>query len=112
MAKLSWFQRLSTREVVGTVTDVQYAARGIAHENVTLYDVMGQDSVVHRGAILGHQSIPRVGDRVEMYLEKGRSLVRSETQTQRTRPDGSVEVVPQLMVWEPIKSYRVLEEAV
>lgn len=117
MKKPNWFQRIFTREpttkeVVGKITDRQYAARGIAHQPVTLYAVTDEERTVYRGAILGHQTSPNLGDRVDVCLETGNVLVRQETQIQKSNSDGSVEIVPQEIVWEAIKQYKVLEQLV
>jgi len=112
MGKLNWFQRLTTREVVGKVTERDFVYRGIVSQPVTLYSVTQEDETLYRGAMIGHQSSPDLGDNVEMYLKKGDFLVRKPEQIQRPKSDGSVEVIDQTTVWEAIKSYRVLEDLV
>jgi hypothetical protein len=70
---VDFFQKLFTREVVGEVTGVTYANRGIFREPVTLYTVTDDEGVIYRCGLLGHHSEIGRGDRVAMRL-RGASL--------------------------------------
>lgn len=112
MGKLKWYQKIFTREVVGTVTERECCTRGIMHQPVTLYIITQADGAVYHGALDGHHYHPNFGDNVEMYLEKGNVLAIRNGTEQRTRADGSTEVVSRRTEWETIKRYRVLEDLV
>ena len=109
--KLNWFQRLSTREIVGEVIETELSARGIARQPVTLYTI-AQEGIGYDCALAGHQSSPTLGDKVEVYTEKGRTLVKSVVPCRKENSDGSVETGMTTRRWEPIKKYRILEDKV
>lgn len=112
MTKLSWFQRIFIKEVVGRITNREFGYRGIIKEPVTLYEITQSDKKVYRGALLGHQYTPQLDDKVEIYLEKGNSIAQSQELKHKTNTDGSVEVVTESIYWAPIKRFRVLEDLV
>jgi len=107
--RLNWFQRISTREIVGEVTDRQYANRGIMHEPVTLYTIT-QESQGYDCALVGHQDSPTIGDKVEVYTARGETLVKNEEPYRKENSDGTVETGTTTRTWEPIKKYKILED--
>lgn len=107
--KLNWFQRLLTREIVGKVTKRDEAYKGIASEPVTLYTIMQEDRR-YDCALIGHQSSPAIGDRVEVYTERGGELAKKEERYKKENSDGTMKIGITTRVWEPIKKYKILED--
>ena len=98
---LNLLQRISTREVRGRVLERRHFYMGTAYAPVTTYTIKGDNGKIYGGAIDGHQPSPREGDYVEMYLARRQVKLRQETLP--------VKVSKEVLYWEQIKGYRVLE---
>jgi hypothetical protein len=92
-------------EVNGRITSKEYA--GV----VTLYDITDKDQKIYKGALLGHQESPEMGDDVVLYLSEGTfNLAARMDQIPNQREDGSIGLTQKRVGWKEITRYRVLEK--
>ncbi len=113
MKKLNWFQRIYSVEAVGTVVEKHYATKGVYSgfpRRVTVYTFTDAEGEVFRGGLNGEQTIPEVGDLVEMYL--GKITFGEVWKKTIRRLDGRVEAVLSSINFKKIRRFRVLEELV
>lgn len=109
--KLNWLQRLGTREVTGTISDVRYEMRAWGRKPVTCYTVTSDSGKQYRAALFGHRNEPAfgdlsAGDRVVMRTQRWETLLRDEQYERVQTPDGGTKLVRRETTWEPIVEYE------
>mgnify|MGYP001586079151 CR=1 FL=1 len=104
-------ERISIREVRGTVTEREYGVRFIGRvpwTPITFYTITSDEGRSHGGVMDGLMHEPDIGDYVEMHLVRGKVEGTRKATTTLYKDDEPTVVSEDVTVWEPIKSiYRM-----
>lgn len=99
-------------KISGKITNKEYThAAGLGWSKpVTAYSITKLDGTVYRAGFIGHRVSPRLGDIVEMYLEKDNIIMKEiKDDIHKKREDGFIEIINQEVQWEAIKRYKIID---
>jgi hypothetical protein len=107
---LTLWDRIFYKEIVGEITDKNFAARMLGTDPITTYEIMGEDGKSHYGSIKGHKSEPTLGDRVRIILEKGKTQGLA-TKNEWVQYGKAKRLTETAICYQPIVSYEVLDDS-